>query len=306
MPRATQIKGDAIKRVHAAGESLMMLSNLHYQGFFVSTRGYESVHVMEFGTGPPVVLIHGAGGGGPVWHRQIAALSTDHRVIVPDIPMFGISGMPNEISEPMEQIADLILGVMDETGVESADIAGHSLGALGTLTALIRAPDRFNRAVVMSPPGFGRGLNFMLRLASVPALQRFINYGSRRSRYWFFDHFEAQKSGSSEERERLRELHFQVGNRDDGIDVFHRGLSSFTGILGQRAAICPDLAAKIKSPTLLLWGDSDRIIPTKHSKRAVALIPDVRLEIIENCGHILQLEAPQRVTQQMIDWFRMR
>ena len=261
---------------------------------------------MEFGSGPPVILVHGAGSGGPVWHRQIAELSIDHRVIVPDIPMFGISGMPTEIRAPTEQVADVILGVMDKIGVESADIAGHSLGALGTLMALIQEPERFNRAVLMTPPGFGRGLNFMLRMASVPALQRFINYGSRRNRYWFFDQFEAQKSGPSEEKALLRELQFQVGNRDDGIEVFHEGLTKFTGIMGQRNLIPAELAAKIKAPTLLLWGDSDRMIPTRHSKRAAALIPDVRLEILENCGHILQLEAPDRVTKLIADWFKVR
>ena len=109
---------DSIKRVHAAGDRLMSLSNLRYEGAFVSVGHYENVHVMEFGCGPPVLLVHGAGSGGPAWHRQIAALAVDHRVIVPDVPMFGLSGMPDRIHSPREQIADVILGIMDLLDIE--------------------------------------------------------------------------------------------------------------------------------------------------------------------------------------------
>ena len=296
---------DSVKRVRAAGDRLMAISNLRYEGRYVSVGDYDNVHVMEFGSGPPVLLVHGAGSGGSAWHRQIAALAAGHRVIVPDVPMFGLSGMPDRIHSPREQIADVILGVMDLMDIETADIAGHSMGALASLGAMTRAPERFKRAVLLSSPGFGRGLNFVLRLASVPALQRFVDYGSRRARNIYFDIFEAQKSGPSDEREMWKELHFQVGNRDNGIETFHQGLTSFAGISGQRDIIAPEMASRIKARTLLIWGDSDLIIPTRQSKRAKELIPGASLEIIENCGHIVQLEAPERVTALMSNWFRV-
>lgn len=299
------IEDDSVKRVRAAGDRLMSLSGLRYEGVFVTVGEYQNVHVMEFGDGPPVILVHGAGSGGPAWHRQIAALAADHRVIVPDVPMFGLSGIPDRIRHPREQIADVILGIMDKIGIETTDIAGHSMGALGAIGALMRAPERFQRAVLMSSPGFGRGLNFVLRLASVPALQRFIDYGSKRARYFFFDQFEAQKSDPSDEREYWKEFQFQVGNRDNGIETFHKGLTSFASIWGQREVVDRELVARIKARTLLIWGDSDRIIPTRHSERALELIPDARREIIENCGHIMQLEAPERVTALMSAWFRV-
>ena len=306
LQRTSVVADDSLKRVHDAGDRLMSLSNLRYQGDFITAGEYENVHVMEFGSGPPVVLVHGAGSGGPAWHRQIAALSVDHRVIVPDIPMFGMSGTPRRIYAPRVQIADVILTVMDVLGIEVADIVGHSMGAIASLGALMIEPGRFNRAVLMSSPGFGRGLNFALRLASVPALQRFVNYGSRRARSYFFDHFEAQKSGPSNERELWKELHFQVGNRDSGVQTFHEGLTSFAGIFGQRDLLSREQTATITARTLLVWGDSDRIIPTNHSKRALDQIPEARLEVLKNCGHIVQLEAPEQVTKLVVDWFKVR
>ena len=271
----------------------------------MSVGEYERIHVMEFGSGPPVVLVHGAGSGGPVWHRQIAALAPDHRVIVLDIPMFGLSAMPERVYAPRQQISDVILGVMNELDIEKADIGGHSMGAIGTIGALAREPERFNRAVLMAPPGFGQGLNFALRIASVRFVQPFINYGSRKARYFFFDRFEAQKSGPSDERELWKELHFQVGNRDSGVATFNEGLRSFAGIWGQRDILDTDLTARIQAPTLLVWGDSDLIIPTRQSRRALELLADARLELLENCGHIIQLEAPERATELMVDWFHV-
>ena len=282
----------------------MSFSGLRYEGRFVSAGGFDRVHVMEFGNGPPVILVHGAGSGGPAWHRQIAALAKAHRVIVPDVPMFGISDMPKHIYAPRHQISDVILGVMDQLEIEVAGIAGHSMGAIGSLGAMIRQPNRFNRAILMSSPGFGRGLNWLLRLASIPLMRPFVRYESRRDRHFFFDRFEAQKSGPSDEREAWKELHFQVGCRNGATTAFHQGLRSFAGFRGQRDVLEAADLAKVKTPTLLIWGDSDLIIPTRHSRRAVQSIPNSRLETIENCGHIVQLEAAERVTGLMVDWFR--
>lgn len=280
----------------------MSFSGLKYKGRFVSASEFERVHVMEFGDGSPVILMHGAGMGGPVWHRQIAALAHAHRVIVPDIPMFGMSDMPRHISAPRKQIADVILGVMDQFDIETADIAGHSLGAIGSLGAIINAPDRFNRAILMSSPGFGRGLNLLLRLLSIPGPRRFIRYDSRRGRYFFFDHWEAQKSGPSDEREAWKEMVFRIGSRNHATDAFFEGLRSFTGVLGQHDVLSDETLSAVKLPTLLVWGDSDRIVPTRHSGRASRSIPNSRLEIIKNCGHVVHLEAPERVTELMVDW----
>lgn len=283
----------------------MSLSNLGYAGQYLATAGFQRVHVMEFGDGPPVLLVHGAGSGGAIWHRQIAALATNRRVIVPDIPMFGMSEIPDIVHTPRMQIGDVILGVMNALGIDTADIVGHSMGALGTIGAMTNQPERFNRAVLMSPPGFGRGLNWLLRLASLRMMQGFIRYDSRRDRNFFFDRFEAQRSGPSDEREMWKELHFQVGSRNGAIDSFHQGMRKFTGIFGQRDLLPEEALATIKASTLLIWGDSDKIIPTRHSRRAVKSLQNAKLEILENCGHLVQLEAPHRVTQLIVDWFRV-
>ena len=283
----------------------MSLSNLRYAGRFVAAGEFRRVHVMEFGDGPPVLLVHGAGSSGAVWHRQIAALATDHRVIVPDVPMFGMSEIPDHVHAPKTQIAEVILGVMDALGIDIAYIAGHSMGALGSIGAMTREPGRFNRAILMSSPGFGRGLNLLLRLASVRMMQRFIRYDSRRDRSFFFDRFEAQRSGPSTEREMWKELHFRVGSRNGVVDSFHQGMGRFTGLFGQRDLLSEVDLATIKASTLFVWGDSDKIIPTRHSKKAVESLPNARLEILEDCGHLVQLEAPHRVTQLIVDWFRV-
>lgn len=289
--------------IRDAGDRLMSFSGLRYEGRYVTAGEFERVHVMEFGDGPPVLLVHGAGSGGPAWHRQIAALAEDHRVIVPDVPMFGLSDMPARIYAPREQIADVILGVMEQLEIDETDIAGHSMGAVGSLGALIREPERFRRAVLMSSPGFGRGLNWLPRLASVPIMRPLVRYGSRSDRYFFFDQFEAQKSGPSDEREAFKEMHFQVGCRNGATASFHEGLRSFAGFWGQREILEDDDLSKVRASVLLIWGDSDRIVPSRHSRRAVATIPDARLEVIEDSGHVVQLEAGERVTELVVDWF---
>ena len=87
--------------------------------------------------------------------------------------------------------------------------------------------------------------------------------------------------------------------------MFHEGLRSFARFWGQREVLADVDLAKIRASVLLIWGDSDLIIPTRHSRRAVGTIPNARLEVIENCGHVVQLEAAERVTELVVGWFRV-
>lgn len=232
--KSTSTPNHSLAPIHKAGNRLMSFSGLRYEGRYLSvgesgTIPRLRVHVMEFGEGPPLLLIHGAGACGAVWHRQIAALADTHRVIVPDIPMFGLSDMPTRVHAPRRQIADVILALMDALHIETSHIAAHSIGALGTLGAIIHAPHRFKRALLIAPPGFGHGLNYILRLASIPPLTPFLRYDSKRHRHFFFDRFEAQKSGPSEERDAWKELAFHIGNRHNQSQTFRQAIRTFTG-----------------------------------------------------------------------------
>ena len=76
----------------------------------------------------------------------------------------------------------------------------------------------------------------------------------------------------------------------------------FAGLRGQRHVISDDELESIRAKTLVIWGKQDRFFPVSHAERAVSRIPDSRLELIDDCGHISLLDQPERVSELMTEF----
>ncbi len=292
----------SLTNVWLAGERLMRLSNLNYRGRLMDVGRWRGVHVMEFGSGRPLFLIHGAGAGGAIWHRQIAALAMHRRVIVPEIPLFGLSAMPEEIPPIRSATGELILNIMDAFGLENADIAGISLGGLIALGSLEIAAERFGRAVLISSAGLGRHLPWAFRMAHMPILGPMISHPRRFMVNLFFNRMEAQMSDPSEERELVKNYQYSVSARHGRPCIFREGIRKFAALDGQRDVTDEETLIRIPNQTLFIWGANDRFFPLSHPHRAVGMMPAARLEVIPNCGHLIPVEAPRRLTQLMLRW----
>ncbi len=305
---ALKVRNDAsVDAIQVAGSELMSFSGIRYEGRFLDvpsyTNVYTNVHVMEFGAGPPLVLVHGASGGGAIWHRQIAELMQYRRVIVPDIPLFGLSDMPTNIVNVRSQLAEVVLGVMDEFGIARASIAGHSLGGFAVAGALIEAPERFDRAALVSPAGFGQGIEFGVRFAASPLLGYFTRHDIDIVHSVYFDRIEAQTSPPSPERDAVKHYGLNVNRRSGRLQRFRKGIRRFASLRGQTDVIDSASASAISAETLIIWGSEDRVIPASHAHYALDIVPNSTAEFIPNRGHLLQVEAPTRLTQLFNDWF---
>src|SRR5262249_12381656 len=123
----------------------------------------KPIFVAEAGSGPTVVMLHGGGPGASGvsnYSRNIDALAKDFRVIVPDMPGYGRSVKGVDQDDPFGYLADMIRGLLDELGVDTAHLIGNSYGGAAALRLALDTPDRVARLVLMGPGGIGttRGL----------------------------------------------------------------------------------------------------------------------------------------------------
>src|SRR5215211_3386713 len=110
------------------------------------------VNVVELGTGPPVVFVHGLGGSWQNWLEQLPEFSRDFRVVAFDLPGFGESPMPqDEIS--ISRSGRLVVGLLDALGIERASLVGNSMGGFVTSEVAVQAPERVDRLVLVSSAG---------------------------------------------------------------------------------------------------------------------------------------------------------
>jgi pimeloyl-ACP methyl ester carboxylesterase len=245
-----------------------------------------------------VLLLHGLGHSTHGWRKVIEPLAgAGYRVMAVDLPGFGYSDKPGNYS--LEAYVDFVRDWLDLHCVDRAAVIGNSMGGAITAAVAGMAPERVSAAVLVDPGGFGREVTWMLRLAGLRLVRgalslRFTPWKVRRAlRMVFAD----SSLIEDEDVERIIELSELPGSRQAFMEIAHSAI----GLRGLRPGLgLGDIPHSIAAPTLILWGDRDRIIPPQHARLAEQAIQGSQTVIFEGCGHCPQLEAPERFVAAVV------
>jgi pimeloyl-ACP methyl ester carboxylesterase len=271
----------------------------------LSTIDGRRFHHLETGSGPPLVLLHGASGGAANWYRVLGPLSATHHIRAPDLPGFGFSEALDPAAPLGTQVADLVLRWLDGQQVERFAVAGTSFGGLVAMRLAQIAPARVHSVAVIDTVGFGRSLPFALRVACLPLLHAFALRPSRRGTRWQFETLMTADPArlSSADRDALLEYLWQSAvGADQRLLV--RAFRLFTSIAGQREVLSDAELRAFSARLLILWGERDRFLPVAHAQRAAALVPRAQCRIIPRAGHSPNWEAPQVVADNLSAFLR--
>jgi pimeloyl-ACP methyl ester carboxylesterase len=241
----------------------------------VEVRG-SAVHVLRGGAGPPLLYLHGGGAAG-LWRRFHALLAERFEVYAPDHPGFGASEERADVGD-VSGLASHYLDLMDALGLDRPVLAGASFGGRVACELAMRAPERFIRLVLMAPVG--------LDLPEHPVTPLFPRPRDEARGMLFHDQELARR--------------FSLGDEFGsvlGTERDHRALGRFL----PAGDVAPPLGS-IALPTLLIWGDDDRVVPPAHGERFAELLPDARLLTVRDCGHGLPFEAPEAVADAIADF----
>jgi pimeloyl-ACP methyl ester carboxylesterase len=221
--------------------------------------------VLEGGAGPPVVLLHGPGEFSAVWGRAIPELATSHRVIVPDLPGHGASGLPNGRLD-LDRVLAWLSELIERTCDRPPTVAGHLLGGTIALRFAANRPDRVRSLVLVD--SFGLSWNLPKLRFAVP-LAAFIVRPTEHTRDRFLDKCFVDFDG-------LRE---QFGDQWDAFSAqalewaqtktSKATLRSLMSEFGLRPIPAADLT-QITTPTSLIWGRHDLQTPLRVAEAASA------------------------------------
>jgi pimeloyl-ACP methyl ester carboxylesterase len=259
-----------------------------------------SVNYVELGKGEPIVFVHGISGCWQNWLETLPHFGRSHRAIALDLPGFGASPTPSwEIEMPA--YSRLLHDFCEKLGVEGATLVGNSMGGFVAAEAVTAAPAHFERLVLVSAAGI-------------------INTWSPEERAvatawaWktFGPHF-ASRGRPIVSRPRAREIVFRPFVRYPGrlrkdllLEQIEGGLRRAEGFGDAlHAVIRRDIRERlgeIEMPTMIVWGQSDQVIPMAAALSYHRRIPHSRLEIFERTGHVPQLERPARFNALLDDF----
>lgn len=230
---------------------------------------------------PAIILVHGSGGDHTVWRFQARYLA--HRgisVAAVDLPGHGRSG--GEPLTTIDTFVDWVLALMEVLGVASATIAGHSLGALVALeTASRSAP--VDGAVLIGAAASMPVHPEMLESAAAgtPHVQSLIRAWSHGSH-----------AGGHPDPGRWMMGETWVLQEEIGLDRLYADLAACAVYENG-----PEAAAAIRCPVLVIAGRHDRMVPVRGARALADLIPDARLEVLEDAGHQQMIEQPWEVAR---------
>jgi pimeloyl-ACP methyl ester carboxylesterase len=225
-----------------------------------------SFHFEVFGDGPHVIFLHGLSGSSRWWSRNVEGLSTRYRIYAVDLAGFGGSRRLRRFR--LEEAVTLLVEWLDNVGIETAAVVGHSMGGLVAARLAVEAPERVARLVLVDAaflsfdPGMAKRASGLVRAVGISSadLVRLVA------------------------RDSLRADPISLGLAT--IDLLK---SDWRSTLSQ-----------IQTPTLIIWGELDTVTPLTIARQIAATIPDARLVIIPGAGHVSMWDRPNEFNDEVI------
>jgi pimeloyl-ACP methyl ester carboxylesterase len=251
------------------------------------------VNFVEIGEGRPLVFVHGLGGSWPNWLEQLPVFGREHRVIAVDLPGFGHSPMPGEsiTISGYARTLDALLGALD---VDAAVVVGNSMGGFISAELAINFPQRVERLVLVSAAGIST-YNHSGATRALPGLRRAERVIAAYAG-WIAAHSDtvARRPGLRNATLGLVTSHpSRLPAALAAEQIRGAGKPGFMQALQANLDYdFRDRVPEIACPTLIVWGDRDRVITVRDADRFAELIPGSRKVVFEDTGHLAMLERP--------------
>jgi len=245
-----------------------------------------NLYVVDSGSrdAPCVVMLHGFGSSLQTFDAWAAVLSAHDRVVRLDLPGFGLTGADPTGDYSDARTMKLLAGLLDKLHIAKASFIGNSMGGRFAWEFASEYPDRVDKLILISPDGFASTGFAYGKAPDVPLLLRALPYTMPKSmlKQTLVPAYADPKRLSDSTVTRYTDFMRAPGVRRAVIDR-----------TAQTVLQDPlPLLRRIKAPTLLLWGEQDRMIPISNAADYLAAIPNVKLIRLPGLGHVPQEESP--------------
>jgi pimeloyl-ACP methyl ester carboxylesterase len=277
---------------------LLARYGIEARSHFIAVPGpVERVHVLEAGSGPPLLLVHGGGSFAAHWAPLMAELD-GYRVVAVDRPGHGLSGAftyPRDL-DVRRHAVDFLADVMDTLELERCPLVGNSMGGLWSFWFALDRPERVSAVVQLGCPAvlLETGAPLGLRLVTAPMLGRILLALEPPSRRQVLRLL--RRLGDRRPADRPTEL---VEAFAAAEPLFAQAwlslLRRFTGPLRRRdVSLGADELRTVSQPVHLVWGEHDPFGGRDVGARAATLLPHGTIDVLP-AGHLPWIELPAQV-----------
>jgi pimeloyl-ACP methyl ester carboxylesterase len=260
----------------------------------IDAAGIET-NYLEAGYGDPLVMLHGSGPGVSAlanWQHNMPTLAQRFHVLAPDIVGFGTTERPEDIVYSLRTWTDHVWAFLDAHDIQRTAIVGNSLGGRIALQMAIDRPDRITKMVLMGTPGVG-----MTPSEGLAALRAY-EPSHDAMRELLRSYFAVDPAMITDDLVKIR---YEASIADGAYEAY-RAMFFDPRHAGTELRITESEVRSIATPTLLIHGREDRVVPVQVSVTMLGLLPNADLHVFSACGHWTQIERADEFSALVTDY----
>ena len=245
------------------------------------------IHYKDTGpkSAPVLLFLHGFGSSLQTWDDWADQLDTHYRVIRLDLPGFGLTGPSPVNNYSEEQDLATLTQFVDKLGIAELSVIGHSMGGKMAWTFAAAQGQRVKALVLMAPDGYPQAKDIGTKPYAMPAVMGLMKF--------FLPKYLVRKS--------LEPAFYDASALDARLVERYYDMLRAPGVRGAilergQQTVYTDPVARLKkitAPTLLIWGQEDRMIPSSNAQSYAGVLADSQTVLLPKLGHLLQEEQAQ-------------
>ena len=267
---------------------------------------YESIGInyYEYGSGDPIVMLHGFGASAYSWRKIADPLAENHKVILIDLKGFGYSDKPDDDKYSAFDQAEIIAAFIRDQGLQNVTLLGNSYGGGIALFTYLRLMDDGDnpvaRLILIDSAGYEQKIPSYIAVLRIPIIRHIVTFLTT-------DRFNANfvlKKAYFNDKLITKEMPTNYAAPMKTKGALSAIISAAKYLTDGKVIETSKRYKEIEVPTLLIWGEHDKIIPLFIGKRFDKEIPNSELHIFPECGHVPQEEKPDKVVKVIREFMK--
>lgn len=250
------------------------------------------LHVKEVGSGPPLLLVHGLMTSAYSWRYVASTLGKRFHVVAPDLPGAGRSPGDRHLDMAPGTVAEVLRGLLDALGWQSARVVGNSLGGWHAAWLAAAHPERVERLVILHAPGFPEARLVALAVATrLPGAEAVLRWLTRDAEAFVLANVHYRDPGilSREETREYGRIFGDAGQAGTFFRILRNGLLP----ADMRRLHARLREAPLPMPVGLVWSTEDAMVPPWTGPRWNALVQGSRLVWMQDTSHFMHVDTPE-------------
>ncbi len=256
---------------------------------FLQIDGHKIRYLESGNSKRTLVLLHGLGASAERWDPVLPLFADEFRVIVPDLIGFGYSDKPLVDYTP-EFFSEFLKNFLDASKIKRPNIIGSSLGGQISAEFAVSHPQEIEKLILVSPSGIMK--------QSTPALDAYIMAALYPNEQSAKNAFELMEGSGMQANPGI------VTGFIERMRLPNAKLAFMSTLLGiKNSELIASKLQTISTPTMIIWGSNDNVIPIHHADSFVSTIQDCRFFRMDGCGHTPYVQDPHTFASKSMEFF---